>query len=158
MNTNARRKQAKPRLPNISRDGESSAFRSILRSALYALCVTLTVAIVLLVVLSIIAYNNPDPDALVAPFAYGTLFLSALIGGIAAAKINRSAGLLSGATTGLLLLVVLFIASLFTGNSETNNSFGVTLAFYVGVILVCAIGGIIGSYKPKRRRRRITPK
>lgn len=158
MNIGAKRKQPKPRRPSAARDREGSAFRTMLRSATYALCVTLAVALVLLIVLCIIAYSNPDPDMLASSFAYVALFLSALIGGITAAKINGRAGLLSGATTGLLLLIVLFIASLFAGSSESDASFGLALAFYVGVILTCALGGFIGSYKPRRRRRRIAPK
>lgn len=158
MNTNVRRKPPKPRAQSAPRDGEGSAFRTLLRGALWGLVTALATALVLLLVLTAIAYSSADPDVLVVPFAYAALLVSTLAGGIAAAKISGAAGLLSGTLTGLLLLIVLFVASLFVGSSETDAKFGVTLAFYVGVILVCAAGGMLGSYKPKRRRRRISPK
>lgn len=158
MNTGAKRKPIKSRTASAARDGEDSDFRSLLRSAVYALCIALACAMILLIVLSIIAYSNPDPDVLISPFSYSALFASALIGGIACAKINGRSGLLSGAMSGLLLLIVLFAASLFTGSDDSDMSFGITLAFYAGVILASVIGGLLGSRKPKRRHRRITPK
>ncbi len=155
MNTGAKRKLTKPRMPSAAREGEGSDFRFMMRSALYALCITLICAIIFLVVLSIIAYSNPDPDTLVAPFSYSALFASALIGGIAAARINRRAGLICGTLSGLLFLIVIFIASLFAGGGETNVSFGIALAFYAGVVLTAAAGGMLGSKRAKPRRRKI---
>ena len=113
-------------------------------------------ALILLPVMGLIAYSTADPDSLIRPLSLCALYLSALIGGIAAVRYSgdgAASGLLSGTMTAFLLLLVSAFPLPESG-FEPNTGF-LLLAL---VIPASLIGSVLGhrrtGRKPKSRVRR----
>ena len=101
------------------------------------------------------AFATADPDAYLLPVALGVMLLSALTGGLFAYRSYRRAPLLCGLLCGGCLLLAtaflgLFLPDSLSGGWQTPVQWGLrggTLAF-------SALGALIASYTPKRRRRK----
>ena len=122
----------------------------VLSAALFALPVTAAVGLVLLLIVTAVACANPDPDSLTTPLSLAALGLTALLGGLVAARRGQSRSLLCGATLGLLLTLLLLGASLFYGEDMRQQltlgvSSPVSWSLHGGVVLLASLGGKLGG-------------
>lgn len=145
--------------------GEESAEAGLLRvlsAALFALPVTALVGAVLLLIVTAVAYANPDPDSLTTPLSLAALGLTSVLGGLVAARRGRGKCLLCGLTLGLLWTLLLVGFSLLFGDEARRQlTLGLSslLSWLVhgGVIFLSALGGKMGGRrapKSKHRQRR----
>ena len=74
--------------------------RGLLASALYSILFTLLFSLSFILVLTLIAYKNPDPTRLVLPFSYICLIICSFVCGFSGAKFRGAQGLISGLLSG----------------------------------------------------------
>lgn len=140
--------------------GETSAegtFSTSLMAALFALPITVAIGLVLLLIVTAVAYSQPDPDSLSTPLSLGALGLTSLLGGLVAARRGRSRGLFCGFLSGLLFTLLLLGASLFFGDdTKTQLTLGfsapLTWGLHIVVVLLALLGAKIGSHRPEKRK------
>ena len=140
---NARLHQAK-----ISNPQKRGLFASIVYSMLF----TLLFSFAFLLVLTLVAYKNPDPTKLVIPFSYVGLIIASFISGFSGARLRGAEGLLSGVISGACFSLLLFVLSQFI-KKEGSLPLSFVLFSYICVILVSALGGLFASKKKKQKRR-----
>lgn len=167
--THPHRKQNTARIPRASDDhtsegGTEAGFSRVFTAALFALPVTAVIGLVLLLIVTAVAYANPDPDRLATPLSLAALGLTSLLGGLVAARRGQQKPLLCGGMLGLLLVLLLLTASLFFSD-ETRElltlglSAPLTWGLRGGVVLLSALGGRLGGRRSaqntrlKRRKR-----
>ena len=136
----------------IASSGENSiGFGKLLRGAAQGLCFSLCCAIALLLLFSLVCYMMPDPDQHLTLFGLAALYLSALIGGIAA---GRKSGIIGGLLSGVLLCAVILLASSFKGNEPAQLSLGITVLLYVLVPAAGTMGGFLSGIRRKSAKRK----
>lgn len=123
----------------------------LLRGAARGLGFALICAIALLLLFSLFCYMTPDPDKYLTAFGLAALYLSALIGGIAAGK---KSGLVGGLCSGLLLCTVILLASSFKGEDPALFSPGIIALLYVLVPGVGTLGGFLAGISHKGKGRK----
>lgn len=136
-------------------------FSRVFTAALFALPVTAVIGLVLLLIVTAVAYANPDPDSLTTPLSMAVLGLSSLLGGLVAARRGQHKPLLCGGMLGLLFVLLLLVGSLFFSD-EARESLTLGLptpllwGLHGGVVLLSALGGKLGSRRstPNRRSRK----
>lgn len=102
-----------------------------------------------------IAYATADPDALVMPLALCVLALCPLIGGLVTYRARRASPLLCGVFNGLGLLFVYFVLSYLLPDALRGAwPSGIRWGLRGGVMAFSLFGAILGSYAPKKRRRK----
>ncbi len=122
--------------------------RSILLSSVQAQAVWLLAAGRLLFVFCAISYSTEDPDILTLPLSLCALYLSAIIGGIAAVRFSGD-GLISGLLTGIISAGVLLLVSLLplpASSVEMPMSF-----LYNALVIPAAVVGAALGHKRKRK-------
>ena len=134
---------------------KASAPQSILSSSLRGLAAALVLGLVLLIVISAIVYSTDDPTRFVMPAALTVLYISSFLGGLIAAKINRGSALLCGGLTSLMLLSLLFVASLCVSPSLSAD-FGIPMSLGLrGIAMaVSLIGAFLGAGEKKSKKRK----
>lgn len=126
--------------------------RGIFLSCIMAQAVWVIAALILLPVMALIAYSTDDPDSVTRPLSLCALYLSAVIGGIAAVRVSGD-GIASGALSGLITAGILLLVSAFPlpeSGLEPNLGF-LLLAL---VIPASVIGSVLGHKRPKRKPKR----
>lgn len=134
---------------------KASAPRGILSSSLRGLAAALVLGLVLLIAISAIVYSTDDPTRFVMPAALTVLYISSFFGGLIAAKINRGSALLCGGLTSLMLLSLLFVASLCVSPSLSAD-FGIPMSLGLrGIAMaVSLIGAFLGAGEKKSKKRK----
>ncbi len=122
----------------------------VLSAALFALPVTAAVGLILLLIVTAVAYANPDPDSLTTPLSLAALALTALLGGVVAARRGQGRTLLCGLMLGLLLTLLLLLLSLLFGDEARKQlTLGLTSPvlwlLHGGVVFLSALGGKLGG-------------
>lgn len=135
---------------------KSTAPRGLLSSSLRGFAVAVLCGIALLFVAALAVYSFADPNRYITPTALSVLFISSLLGGFAAAKINRGSALLCGLITASFFLAALFLLSLFM---DTSLSAGYNLALSLGLRGIAIGTSVLGAYigvsnKKKKTKRR----
>ncbi len=141
---------------------DEAGFGRVFMAALFALPVTAVIGLVLLLIVTAVAYANPDPDSLTTPLSMAVLGLTALLGGLVAARRGQTAPLLCGLLAGLLFTLLLLVLTLFfSDDARTQLTLGlsspVLWMLHGGVVLLSALGGKLGSRratKSKHQKRR----
>ena len=105
----------------------------------------------MMILSAFIALSFPDPATAVRPCGYFAISVSCLLGGVITARLTRGA-FLSGVLAGAMLAAILFILSLIL-RVESAFPFPYPLFFYVAVVLLSGLGGILGKRRAPRRRR-----
>lgn len=121
--------------------------KGILISCLMSQLVWLGSAIVLLLLLCAAAYLTDDPDAVTFPLSLCALYLSAIIGGAAAVRFSGD-GIMSGALSGLITSLIVFMLSALP-LPDSSFTLPLSLAYTALVIPASVIGSVIGRRKPK---------
>ena len=130
-------------------DGESSLL-GVLKSALFALPVSLLCGVILLSVMAAIALTQPNPSAMITPLALAVLGLSGLVGGLVCVRRAGRSPALCGLTFGLLFVLVTWVLSLIPMEAGESTSLpGVWLIRAVVVLLSC-LGAAVGARRAHR--------
>ena len=135
---------------------KSAAPRGIIACSLRGLAVAMLCCTVLLFLVSVAIYSTSDPNRFVTPAALSVLYISALLGGFTAAKLNRGSALLCGTLTALFFLVVLFLPSfLMDASLSAERSIPLALGLRGIAVGISILGAYIGvSNKKKKPKRR----
>lgn len=133
---------------------ENSTLIKILKGALLSLLITFIISFALLLIGAAVAYSNPDPDRLISPISYVSLYTSSLLGGFCCAKLSQSNRYPVTALTAALFALIGFLMSLFM----PDNTYGAYLPTYLSLILRLAtiplffVGSAVAHSRPKRSR------
>ncbi len=137
-------------LPVEDEQASEGGFASAFMAALFALPVAAIIGLVLLLIVTAVAYANPDPDRLTTPLSLCALGLTALLGGLVAARRGRGQPLLGGLLSGLLIALLLLGLSLFFGDeARAQLTLGVSSpirwGLHGGVVALSLLGAKLGS-------------
>ncbi len=138
---------------NVSAHQQRLATRKTLRfpvACAYTLLTALVAALILLLTSAIFTYVQADPTRIALPFALGALYLSSLVGGVAAARLSDapySAASLAGA---VYMLITLALSVFPLGEAFCNFSFFVNLLARVAIIAASVLGAFLGRKRKKR--------
>ncbi len=121
--------------------------RGIFLSCLYAQIVWALSTVILMLIFCIVAYSTADPDSITTPLSLCALYLSALIGGIAAVRISGD-GIVSGAVSGVITAILVFALSVLP-LPESGFDLPSSLLFTALVIPASVIGSIVGHKRKK---------
>ena len=139
-----------------SRNEDTGGFLSGL---VFGIGASLAGAVLSLLLGAAIANGATDPDALVVPFGFGALMLSALAGGLGVGLRCHSAVLPCALLCGCVLLGIGLVAGLFFG-SETRQALtmglglGASLGIRAGfVAIMCASAALTAQIKSKLQAR-----
>ncbi len=124
------------------------AKRSILLSSIQAQAVWAPSAVLLLLVFCTIAYSTDDPDSITLPLSLCALYLSAIIGGIAAVRLSGD-GILSGLLAGTITAVLVYLLSLLP-LPESHVELPMSLLYTVLVIPASAVGSALGHKRKEK--------
>ena len=123
-----------------------------------ALLVGMAAGLVLLMLSAAFVYAQPDPSVLGQPLALLSLYLSALICGFAAAKLTRQ-GIVSGAVSGVLLILVKTALSFLPPLSGGGLSVPVSVLAHIGIAAAAVLGSLAGKERRpvpgKRTKKRL---
>ncbi len=128
------------------------AKRSLFLSSLQAQAVCAVSAIVLLLIFCAIAYSTEDPDSITFPLSLCALYLSSMIGGIAAVRLSGDgivAGLLSGLVTALLVWLLSLLPL-----PESGVEYPLSLLYTGMVIPASAVGAALGHKRKEKMGRK----
>ena len=135
--------------------GKSEDTGGFLSGLVFGIGVSLAGAVLSLLLGAAIANGATDPDALVVPFGFGALMLSALAGGLGVGLRCHSAVLPCALLGGCVLLGIGLVAGLFFG-SETRQALtmglglGASLGIRAGfVAIMCASAALTAQIKSK---------
>ena len=149
------------RHPAEGEDLNEVGFGRIFMAALFALPVTAVIGLVLLLIVTAVAYANPDPDSLTTPLSMAVLGLTAMLGGLVAARRGQTASLLCGLLAGLLFTLLLLVLSLFFSDEARAQltlglSSPILWVLHGGVVLLSTLGGKLGSRRttPSKHQKR----
>lgn len=148
---NARRiaRQNTRRKNSEQAEAGGSSLTSVLLSSLFSLPLTLGIGLVLLLVITGIVLSTEDPDRMMTPMAMAVLGVSALLGGIIAARRCGSRPLLCGLCAGLLFTLLLWVLTFLTDRTDATMTLGASawgrLALHAAVVALETAGGLIGG-------------
>jgi putative membrane protein (TIGR04086 family) len=130
---------------------QSANVKQLIKPALSGILCAFIVSVFLLAVFSALMAAKDMPSVIVLPFACISISIGALCGGFLASRLNNSRGLFLGVVTGLLFMIILYIAGAFMHQADLN------MLLFLKIVLAAffgAVGGITGV-NLKRRRSRI---
>jgi putative membrane protein (TIGR04086 family) len=106
--------------------------------------ITALTALLLVTVAALVLRNSPDPTALISPVSAALLAVSALIGGIAAGKMNKDCPVAASLVCGGLTAALLILFSLIFEGKGDLLAWGMRLS----VLSLHLLGGILTRPKP----------
>jgi len=128
--------------------------------SLKAAAAAFLLAVGLLFLLSFFAYKQEDPTSFLPLFAHLIRFVCAFLCGLLAAKASGEGGLWCGLFSGCLFLSGVILLSLLLSRDGMGHGFLPTLAIYGSMLLLAAVGGVVGvsgrekkKIKQTKRRR-----
>lgn len=132
---------------------ESASFSQLLLHAAIGMGAALLCATAMLLLGAILCARSSDPTQMTLPWGLGTLYLSALLGGLITARQHGSSALLCGTVCGLLLLVFFWIVSIFFSESD-NFSLALSLVLRLLTAIFSMFGAFLGVKRTRKRPRR----
>ena len=126
----------------------------MLQSVLLSQLVWIASALVLLCLFCCISLSLRDPDSIILPLSLCALYLSAVIGGVAAVRFSGD-GILSGTLSGTVTALLVFLLSALPF-SDSLFSLPSSLIFTALIIPASAVGSVIGhkrTNKPSRKKK-----
>lgn len=126
------------------------------KSILWALPITVATGLLLLFIATALLMCASDPDRYHTVAGLALIYLTALIGGFAAVRLNRrSAPLLCGLGEGILLLVLLLAVGLLLPTAlKSGRPTGITLLTHGALLLAALIGALLGARPARDQRKR----
>lgn len=116
--------------------------RGLLLSCLLSQIAWLASAVILLLIFCAAAYSTANPSAITAPMSLCALYLSSIIGGIAAVRLSGD-GIASGALSGLITAALVFLLSALP-LPDSVFALPQSLIFTSLVIPASILGAVIG--------------
>lgn len=99
---------------------------------------------------SMVALNTENPDSLTLPFAYVITAVSLLFGGIIGARKAKELGICAGIATGVICTLLAFCLHLILTAQKGSGASSLLFLVYP---FVSALGGYIGTPKPKKKSK-----
>ncbi len=124
------------------------AKRSILFSSFQAQAVWLISAVVLLLIFCTAAYSMEDPDSVLFPLSLCALYLSSVVGGIAAVRLSGD-GLISGLLSGVMTILLIILLSFLPFPVFCTDK--MISAGYLSMILPASVIGAVLGHKRKEK-------
>ncbi len=110
-------------------------------------------SLILLLIFCAIAHSMDDPDSVTVPLSLCSLYIGAVIGGMASIKLSDD-GIISGIISGAISAVLLFALSALplpdSGMSLANSAI-----FTLLVVPASVLGAFIGKKRSKKPRRAV---
>ena len=123
----------------------------ILKGALWALFLTVALSLFSIAISSVLLLRAESPSAYIDTLGILLPMLASLFGGAVSAKLG-GAGAVSGIIHGAVFTLLLYLLSLLM--SADVFSLSKTVVFYTVLILVSALGGVLGARKKGKKRRK----
>ncbi len=151
MNSNTKKRRIKTFGASLPRSKPNGILHSSFRGYLFSL----GIGALLTIVLSALVYSLSDPNRYITPVSFCILYISALLSGFLSSRFNRGSALLCGTLSSLMLLITMFLISLFFGGSFSAD-YSISLAVGLRGIAVALsiVGAMIGSHKSPTKRKR----
>ncbi len=119
-----------------------------------SMLVTLGLGGAFLLLLSLFAYFQKDPDSWTLPLGILASALTAFCGGIAAVRIHGHSALICGLLNGAVLLAIMMLLSLFFVDHASGHSALISALLHAGVPILSVLGAYLGLPKAKAPRRK----
>jgi len=129
--------------------------RSILFSSVQAQGVWALSAVILLLIFCAAAYSMEDPDSVLFPLSLCALYMSSVVGGIAAVRLSGD-GMISGLLSGIMTIILIVLLSLFPFPVFCEN-LSTSIGYLAMVLPASMIGAVLGhkrKEKPKSKRKK----
>ncbi len=152
--SNTARRPVRAEHRHTRREGHDDAASGFQLSQLAkSLAVTAVTGILALLACSLLAYFLPDPSPWIKPLALFAAALTALVGGVSAARLQKENASLCGLLNGCVFMAVMILISLFLRERASGYSTLHAILLHAGFLLCSVLGGILGKKKPKARRK-----
>ncbi len=140
-------------LAKIGNEAEDSPiFLSALKGALWGLGAAIASGILLVTLMTAIAYANPDPATLISPLALLALMPAMFAGGFVTSKKVGSSPLLCGILCGAAVtLVTLLLSVVLWGLPSSGYAFWQSVALHVAAVGFSVLGAFAGNIKRKQK-------
>lgn len=123
--------------------------RRLLRALIYGLVFAIGGCTIVLLVAAIIISKNDVPQNSVNIIADVAVILSSFMAGIAAARVMKCKGLVTGASIGIIYYIIMFLSSILFFKAEITIA---ALTKLIMMVVSSSIGGIIGvNFKLRKR-------
>ncbi len=135
-----------PRLDSRERSNDADGFSlaAALARLLPAVGVSLLSALGFLTVSAALSLRAPDPLALLTPLAWGSVGLSALLGGVTAGRRCPEGAVAAGLCTGAMVLLLVTLAGFLAGKADPSAWI---LRFCI--LPLSLVGALVARPKPK---------
>lgn len=133
------------------RTKEKKCGKPLVISILSGLLASLIAAAAALLIFSAAAMRFDEPDKVSPAFGVAALLISAFAGGFVTARAHGERGLSSGALCGLILILIVAVASLVAGTKISMVMFGITAPV---AVLTAALGGVAGAGGGKKTKKK----
>ena len=132
---------------------DGTSFSHLLQNAALGCGIALLCAILMLLLGALLCLRSDDPQSLVLPWGIGTLYASALLGGIVTVRRNGGNALLCGALCGLAFLIFFWIVSIFF---QERDSFSLPLSLLLRALVAffAILGALLGRKRSSRLHRK----
>ena len=136
------------------KDG-NALYPTLGKPILLSLPITLAIGMLLLLGSASLLLTTKDPGRYPAVVGPILLYLTALIGGMIAARLaHRRLPLVCGLGHGILLALTIALIALFLPQSEhASSSIGLAALTHAGVVLASLLGSVLSGRQKRRRRR-----
>ena len=143
-------------LPSRMQDqGEPPLLKCALFGSLLALLATALSGLILISVMTAIAYADPDPLSKIPALSLVALLPSMFVGGFVCVKIVKEAPLLCGILSGAVTAVVFLVLSLILrGLPASGHAALGTVALHSAAVLFSLFGALAGNVKRRTKKRR----
>ena len=111
--------------------------------------------LLLITLMTAIAYANPDPSSLVPSLSLISLMLSSFAGGFVSSKTVRSSHFLCGALCGFAMCGVYWLISLlFHSSSPSDLVPWQAISLRIAIIAFAVLGSLAGGCKKSQKRKK----
>ena len=141
------------------RSADNGLFKSgfpkgIVHCCAVGLLFSVILGVFLALVMSWIICETDDPARYVTPTALIALYVPAFFGGFAAAVLNKKSALLCGLGVGVMLVALMFIASLLISNTLSGENGVISaVALRMAVLVSSILGAFVGITKKSSRKK-----
>ena len=137
------------------RDGAETGAISVFKNSFVGVVFAILMMLALALIFTAIAYTREDPDSLVGFFAVASTCVSSIFAGLISAKRTEKNALASGALSGVIFVLFLWILSLcFNDAHSSDYTNGARLLIRGGVVILSVLGALIGAHKRNTRKRK----
>lgn len=134
----------------VKHEEKRSAFSPV--AAVMGVGIALFLSLVIFVIFACLITYTSLPERYTSPVVVVTTYVSVFLAGLITARGARSKGWLNGAVTGLLYMLVVYLAGVLGTTAPLFNT--AMLGRVLAALLVGAVGGIVGINMGSKKRRK----